>query len=123
MILQTCCYIHKTTSNGLCHWAMEAEVTNIKQAWLSDVNSSNELTTNVNLSSLKILLDLLASNDSHNHLTQEKYLESTVLLPPNESNIKGYIDYLGIDDRKHTIDILMNNGFHSHKYEHHLSEL
>ncbi|KNZ46020.1 hypothetical protein VP01_761g6 [Puccinia sorghi] len=72
-------------------------------------------TTNVNSSSLKILFDLLASNDSHNNLTQEESTESTVLLPLNRSNIEGYIDYLGIRDHKHTIDILMTNGFHSHK--------
>jgi hypothetical protein len=35
--------------------------------------------------------------------------------PPNETNIDGYIDFLGIRDRDYTLELLLANGFHSHK--------
>ncbi|PLW51085.1 hypothetical protein PCASD_02411 [Puccinia coronata f. sp. avenae] len=42
---------------------------------------------------------------------------STLSSPPNEANIEGYIDFLGISyqDKEYTLEILLANGFHSHK--------
>jgi hypothetical protein len=43
--------------------------------------------------------------------------ESTLSSPPNKSDIEGYIDFLGIQnrDKEYTLEILLANGFHSHK--------
>ncbi|PLW29313.1 hypothetical protein PCASD_23585 [Puccinia coronata f. sp. avenae] len=41
----------------------------------------------------------------------------TLSSPPNKADIEGYIDFLGIrnQDKEYTLEILLANGFHSHK--------
>ncbi|KNZ47235.1 hypothetical protein VP01_657g3 [Puccinia sorghi] len=86
-----------------------------KKACLSNTSSLGNSSSNINSSSLQLLVYLLAAKESPEKSNQDTCIISPVLSPPNESNIKGYIDYLGICDQEHTIDILMTNGFHSLK--------
>ena len=86
-----------------------------KRARLSDTTSRTDSSSNTNVSSLQVLLDLLAARESPTRFTREQSSESSVSSPPNDSNIEGYIDFLGIRDREHTLDILLTNGFHTYK--------
>ncbi|PLW06287.1 hypothetical protein PCASD_26816 [Puccinia coronata f. sp. avenae] len=73
----------------------------------------------VNDSNIQLLAALLAGR-TQNEMSPTisgTGAESTLSSPPNESDIEGYIDFLGIQnrDKEYTLEILLANGFHSHK--------
>jgi hypothetical protein len=70
----------------------------------------------VNNSNIQLLAALLAGRNQ-NEMTPTisgTGAKSTLSFPPNKSNIKGYIDFLGIQnqDKEYTLEILLANGFH-----------
>lgn len=86
-----------------------------KKARLSNTSSAGLSASNFNHSSLQLLVNLLALKDTPKQLTKDKSSKGPVSSPPKKSHIEGYIDFLGIHNQEHTIDILLTNGFHSHK--------
>lgn len=87
-----------------------------KKARLRNMTAASEGSSNINASGLQLLVDLLAAKQSPNQSTSIKSSEAPVSSPPNKSHIEGYISFLGIRYWEHTIDILLSNGFHLHKF-------
>ncbi|KNZ62920.1 hypothetical protein VP01_1207g3 [Puccinia sorghi] len=42
-------------------------------------------------------------------------MEAPIASPPKKYDIEDYLDFLGIRYKEHTLEILLKNGFHSHK--------
>ena len=83
---------------------------------LSQSGGSGRSKQTVNTDSLDLLASLLAARGDHRSESSSLSHEQTPLSsPPNESHIEGYINYLGIMNKEDTLNILLANGFTSHK--------
>ncbi|KNZ61576.1 hypothetical protein VP01_1383g9 [Puccinia sorghi] len=49
------------------------------------------------------------------YISSTLHIEIPLSSPPNSSDIKGYINFLGINKKEDTLNILLENGFKSHK--------
>ncbi|PLW41565.1 hypothetical protein PCASD_10000 [Puccinia coronata f. sp. avenae] len=78
--------------------------------------TSNSLVNDSNIQLLAALLAGRTQNEMSPTISGTG-AKSTLSSPPNESNIEGYIDFLGIRnrDKEYTLEILLANGFHLHK--------
>jgi hypothetical protein len=93
-----------------------------KQSRLSNELDASALTAStsvVNESNLQLISKLLASRNTlytkRPSINSEEAPNTAMSSPPNKTNINFYIDFLGIRNREYTLELLLANGFHSHK--------
>ncbi|KNZ47240.1 hypothetical protein VP01_657g8 [Puccinia sorghi] len=77
-------------------------------------SSSGSGHINLNTSGVELLAGLLAGHHK-NRLQSKSRLQTPLSSPPNKSHIKGYINFLGISNKEDPLNILLANGFTSHK--------
>jgi hypothetical protein len=90
-----------------------------KYVQLSGESIATTSTSAVNNSNIQLLAELLGGRNRGDMTPtiSRTGCNSTLSSPPNEFDIKGYIDFLGIrnQDKEYTLEILLPNGFHLHK--------
>ena len=79
----------------------------------ADVESAS--TSTISPSNIELLAELIGLKNGNKPASPDGCSDAPMSSPPNESHIEGYVDFLGIRDRDHTIEILLANRFHSHK--------
>ena len=83
-----------------------------KRARINQSEGSGSSST-LNNSTVDILAQLLGGG--RERTTDSPDNNAPLSSPPNESHIEEYLDFLGIRDKDHVLEILLANGFHSHK--------
>ena len=71
----------------------------------------------ISSSRMDLLAELIAAKTNRSAPSQDDCTrpEDPLSSPPNKDDIEAYLDFLGIHDKDHTLEILLENGFHSHK--------
>ncbi|KNZ51482.1 hypothetical protein VP01_3935g2 [Puccinia sorghi] len=76
---------------------------------MTNQNASNSPNT------VNLLARLLVKLSNTQRTSHEYCFETPLLSPTNECQIEGYIHFLGINNKEDTLNILIVNGFTSHK--------
>ena len=83
-----------------------------KRARIHNTDGSGS-SSGINSSGVELLAQLLGANRGRSEGSPNH--DSPLSSPPNESHIEEYLEFLGIRDKDHVLEILLANSFHSHK--------
>ncbi|KNZ43783.1 hypothetical protein VP01_986g4 [Puccinia sorghi] len=92
--------------------------TGAKRAHISNNNVlSSKVKVLFSSSHMELLADLIAAKKNATHTSGDHHTqhEGPLSSPPYKAKIESYLDCLGIRDKDHTLEILLENGFHWHK--------
>jgi len=90
-------------------------MTGAKRARLTKKSTTSGNDMSLNNANVTLLAELIGAKRVPSPMPDHDRPDTPISSPPNKPDIESYLDFLGIRDKDHTLEILLANGFHSHK--------